>query len=58
MLNCIVVMKATNEKKAIFSLYSYNMNKKIPVSAISIRVDAMFRLRELIINKSEDIHHK
>ena len=51
-------MKATNEKKGIFSFYSHNVDKKISVVAISIIVDLMFRLIVQIINKNEDTHHK
>ena len=52
MLQCNVVMKVTNEKKRVFSFSLHNM-KKILMRAISIRIDLMFQLKVLIINKSK-----
>ena len=57
MLHCNVVMKVINEKKGIFSFYSYNVNKNFNES-IPITEDIMFRLKVLIINKCKDTHHK
>ena len=51
MLHSNVVMKVTNTKKGIFSIYSHNMNKNISMRANFITVDLKFLLKVLIINK-------